>query len=91
MLTIRADAFCHSMVRSVVGAMLAVGEGRRAPDWPGSLLTSAVRATEVAVAPPHGLVLEHVAYPPDDQLRARQGVTRNLRSCTLIMQSWHTR
>lgn len=79
-MTIRADAFCHSMVRSVVGAMLAVGEGRRPADWPGSLLASSSRATEVAVAPPHGLVLEHVAYPPDDQLRARQGVTRNLRA-----------
>ncbi len=30
-----ADAFCHSMVRSLVGGLLAVGEGRRAPDWPG--------------------------------------------------------
>lgn len=79
-LTIRADAFCHSMVRSLVGAMLAVGEGRQPPSWPGGLLERQVRATEVAVAPPHGLVLEHVAYPPDDQLRARQGVTRNLRA-----------
>ena len=79
-LTIRADAFCHSMVRSVVGAMLAVGEGRRAPEWPGSLLSLGARATDVAVAPPHGLVLEHVAYPPDEQLRSRQAVTRNLRA-----------
>lgn len=79
-LTIRADAFCHSMVRSLVGAMLAVGAGRRPPGWPGALLARSERATEVAVAPPHGLVLEHVAYPPDDQLRARQAVTRNLRS-----------
>ena len=78
-LTIRADAFCHSMVRSLVGAMLAVGEGRRAADWPASLLTRTERATDVAVAPPHGLVLEHVAYPPDHALRARQAVTRNLR------------
>ncbi len=78
-LTIRADAFCHSMVRSLVGAMLAVGEGRRPPDWPGGLLARDRRADDVAVAPPHGLVLEHVAYPPDDALRARQEVTRNLR------------
>jgi tRNA pseudouridine38-40 synthase len=78
-LTVRADAFCHSMVRSLVGAMLAVGEGRRAPDWPGGLLARTARADDVAVAPPHGLVLEHVAYPADDQLRARQEVTRNLR------------
>ena len=79
-LTVRADAFCHSMVRSLVGAMLAVGDGRRPPEWPGSLLTRVARADDVAVAPPHGLVLEHVAYPPDDQLQARQAVTRNLRA-----------
>ena len=79
-MTVRADAFCHSMVRSLVGAMLAVGEGRRGPDWPGSLLARDRRADDVAVAPPHGLVLEHVAYPPDDQLLARQAITRNLRT-----------
>jgi tRNA pseudouridine38-40 synthase len=79
-LTITADAFCHSMVRSLVGAMLAVGEGRREPDWPGTLLTLGRRADDVAVAPPHGLVLESVAYPPDEELLARQAVTRSLRS-----------
>ncbi|MCW2679915.1 MAG: tRNA pseudouridine synthase [Frankiales bacterium] len=75
-LTITADAFCHSMVRSVVGAMLAVGEGRRPPEWPGSLLDLRTRATEVAVASPYGLTLEHVAYPPDEELLSRQTVTR---------------
>jgi tRNA pseudouridine38-40 synthase len=79
-LTIRADAFCHSMVRSVVGAMLAVGEGRREPAWPARLLGRTTRADDVAVAPPRGLVLERVEYPPDDQLLARQSVTRNLRA-----------
>ena len=79
-LTVRADAFCHSMVRSLVGALLAVGDGRRPPAWPGGLLTRSARADDVAVAPPHGLVLEHVAYPPDDQLLARQEITRNLRA-----------
>ena len=78
-MTVQADAFCHSMVRSLVGSMLAVGEGRRAPDWPGSLVVLGRRADDVAVAPPHALVLEHVAYPPDDQLLARQDITRNLR------------
>ncbi|MDX6274980.1 MAG: tRNA pseudouridine38-40 synthase [Frankiales bacterium] len=79
-MTVQADAFCHSMVRSLVGAFLAVGEGRREPDWPASLLTLAARATDVAVVPPHGLVLEAVEYPPDEELLARQGVTRNLRA-----------
>jgi tRNA pseudouridine38-40 synthase len=77
--TVRADAFCHSMVRSLVGALLAVGEGRREPGWPAGLLTSTTRASDVVVAPPHGLTLVRVEYPPDDQLAARQAVTRNLR------------
>jgi tRNA pseudouridine38-40 synthase len=79
-MTVTADAFCHSMVRSLVGAMLAVGEGRRPPEWPASLLSLDGRANDVAVAPPRGLVLERVDYPPDDELLVRQAVTRNLRS-----------
>lgn len=78
-LTATADAFCHSMVRSLVGSMLAVGEGRRAPSWPASLLGLGARSSEVAVAPAHGLVLERVDYPPDDELRERQEVTRAMR------------
>jgi tRNA pseudouridine38-40 synthase len=77
--TVRADAFCHSMVRSLVGALLAVGEGRRDPTWPSSLLTATARASDVVVAPAHGLTLVRVEYPPDDQLATRQQVTRNLR------------
>ncbi len=79
-MTVRADAFCHSMVRSLVGAFLAVGEGRQEATWPGSLLSLPGRASGVAVAPAHGLVLEEVGYPPDDELLARQLVTRNLRA-----------
>ena len=80
-LTVQADAFCHSMVRSLVGSMLAVGEGRRAPGWPPSLLTLGARANDVAVATPHALVLEAVEYPPDADLLARQAVTRDVRRC----------
>ena len=79
-MTVRADAFCHSMVRSLVGAMLAVGEGRHEPGWPAALLATSARASGVMVAPPHGLVLEQVDYPPDDELLARQAVTRNPRA-----------
>lgn len=71
-----ADAFCHSMVRSLVGALLAVGEGRRAPGWPAELLSRTSRADEVPVAPAGGLTLLAVDYPPDDQLAARTEVTR---------------
>ncbi|MGN6609233.1 MAG: tRNA pseudouridine(38-40) synthase TruA, partial [Jatrophihabitans sp.] len=74
--TVQADAFCHSMVRSLIGALLAVGEGRRPVDWPASLLAGSVRAQEVSVAPAHGLTLVEVAYPPDDELPARVERTR---------------
>jgi tRNA pseudouridine38-40 synthase len=71
-----ADAFCHSMVRSLVGALLAVGEGRRPAGWPASLLSLTVRANDVPVAPAGGLTLVRVDYPPDDELAARAVVTR---------------
>lgn len=76
--TVSADAFCHSMVRSLVGAMLQVGEGRREVEWPAGLLRSGVRHSHVA--PPHALALVAVDYPPDDQLSARADQTRALRS-----------
>jgi tRNA pseudouridine38-40 synthase len=74
-----ADAFCHSMVRSLVGALLVVGEGRRPIDWPAALLQRTARADEVPVAPAAGLTLVRVDYPPADQLAARAEVTRRLR------------
>jgi tRNA pseudouridine38-40 synthase len=75
-----ADAFCHSMVRSLVGALLAVGEGRRPPGWPAELLSRTQRADEVPVAPAGGLTLVRVDYPPDDMLAARAVVTRARRA-----------
>jgi tRNA pseudouridine38-40 synthase len=71
-----ADAFCHSMVRSLVGALIAVGEGRRPAGWPASLLSLTVRANDVPVAPAGGLTLVRVDYPPDEELAARAVVTR---------------
>ena len=78
--TVVADAFCHSMVRSLVGALLAVGEGRRPTEWPASLLTATERASDVSVAAARGLTLIRVDYPPDDQLAARAVTTRRLRT-----------
>jgi tRNA pseudouridine38-40 synthase len=74
--TVRADAFCHSMVRALVGCLLAVGEGRRPVDWPASVLAAATRPPEVTVAPAHGLTLEEVAYPDDAELAGRAEQTR---------------
>ena len=66
-----ADAFCHSMVRALVGAAVAVGEGRLAPEIPRQVLDAGVRDPRITVVPPHGLTLEEVAYPPDADLAAR--------------------
>nr|MDQ3827142.1 tRNA pseudouridine(38-40) synthase TruA [Actinomycetota bacterium] len=74
-----ADAFCHSMVRSLVGALLAVGEGRRTSDWVADLLRRTTRANEVTVAPPHGLTLVGVDYPDENQLATRAAQTRAMR------------
>jgi len=73
---VQADAFCHSMVRSVVGALIAVGEGRRDVGWPAALLGRDRRADDVPVAPAHGLALVRVEYPADDELAARTIQTR---------------
>ncbi len=78
--TVRADAFCHSMVRALVGCLLATGEGRRPVDWPAAVLASASRSPEVTVAPAHGLTLEEVAYPDDEELAARAEQTRARRA-----------
>ena len=77
--TVEADAFCHSMVRALVGALLTVGEGRRPLQWPGEVLGAGVRDSAVPVVPAHGLCLERVTYPPDAELAARAAATRRVR------------
>jgi tRNA pseudouridine38-40 synthase len=76
---VEADAFCHSMVRALVGALVAVGEGRHQPGWVGQVLGRAVRDPGVTVLPAHGLTLIDVRYPPDSALAARAEVTRAVR------------
>jgi tRNA pseudouridine38-40 synthase len=75
-----ADAFCHSMVRSLVGALLVVGEGRRPVEWPADLITRSERASEVPVAPARGLTLVRVDYPSAAELGTRTHVTRARRA-----------
>lgn len=77
--TIVADAFCHNMVRSLVGALLPVGDGHRPASWPASVLAAAVRDPAVRVVPPHGLCLEEVRYAPPGELAARELETRRVR------------
>lgn len=77
--TVVADAFCHNMVRALVGALLRVGDGARPAGWPAQVLAAGQRDPAVPVVAPHGLCLEEVGYPPDDQLARRAQATRRLR------------
>ena len=74
--TVRADAFCHAMVRSLVGAVMAVGRGRRDLDWLHMVATHPERSPAIKVAPPRGLTLEEVVYPDDADMAARAEATR---------------
>lgn len=78
--TVRADAFCHNMVRALVGVMVPVGEGRRSPTWAREVLTARVRDPRVTVVRARGLTLEEVAYPADHELAERAVAARRLRT-----------
>lgn len=75
-----ADAFCWSMVRSLVGACLTVGEGRRAQSFTADLLEETERSSSVPVAPANGLNLVQVDYPADADLAERAMATRAVRT-----------
>ncbi|MEP6817313.1 MAG: tRNA pseudouridine(38-40) synthase TruA [Marmoricola sp.] len=78
--TVRADAFCHTMVRSLVGCLIEVGEGRREPGWAAEVLGGRTRHSAVRVARPHGLTLEEVGYPADDAMAAQAERSRVVRT-----------
>ena len=78
--TVMADAFCHSMVRSLVGAVTAVGTGKRDLTWLAALAAKDGRDDAVEVSPARGLTLEEVMYPPDDELAERAELTRSRRA-----------
>ncbi|MEW2119764.1 tRNA pseudouridine(38-40) synthase TruA [Streptomyces sp. NPDC005474] len=76
---VRADAFCYNQVRSMVGALLFVGDGHRGVEWPRRVLDARVRDSAVHVVRPYGLTLEEVAYPADELLAERQLLARRVR------------
>jgi len=79
---LQADAFCHSMVRAMVGATIAVGQGRFGADRLEELRVAETRTSEFTVAPAKGLTLTEVGYPADDELAARATQTRARRGAT---------
>ena len=78
--SVRADAFCHNMVRSLVGSLLAVGDGRRAEDWPAEVMTGRTRHPALTVVHAHGLTLEEVGYPDEAELALQAERSRALRT-----------
>lgn len=75
-----ADAFCHSMVRSIVGSLVEVGRGKQSVDWIKMLRDNPCRSHAAPLAPAHGLTLRAVDYPPAAQWAAQQHLTRRTRS-----------
>jgi tRNA pseudouridine38-40 synthase len=69
--TVRADAFCHSMVRSLVGALVAVATGQRDHEWLAAITERRVRDSAITVMPAAGLTLEEVGYPADHDFALR--------------------
>lgn len=83
LVVVEADAFCRSMVRSLVGTLVSVGQGRRPVGWPAQVMAAARRDPGVQVAPARGLVLERVDYPADDALAERATTARARRDAVL--------
>ena len=83
--TARADAFCHTMVRALVGCLVVVGEGRREGAWATEVLAGRRRDPAVTVARARGLTLEEVGYPPDGDLAARARESRAVRTLDTLM------
>ena len=80
LVTLSADAFCHNMVRSIVGALIAVGEGKLTTEDMVEITLAAKRTSKFKVVDPRGLSLDDVQYPPNDQLASQAEKARNLRS-----------
>jgi len=77
---VRADAFCHSMVRSLVGAGVFVGQGKLEISRPVEIRDERSKGSEYKVMPAKGLTLVEVGYPADDGLAARAELTRSHRA-----------
>ncbi len=77
--TVVADAFCHSMVRALMGALITIGEAKYEPAWAGTVLRNGIRLASIEVMPAHGLTLEEVVYPPEHLVAHRAIESRRRR------------
>lgn len=76
---IKSDAFCYSMVRALVGAVISIGEGRRTKEWLKEYLDGGVKDPAVFMAPGHPLTLVEVEYPDESEYLDRIKITLNTR------------
>ena len=83
---VQADAFCHSMVRSLVGMCAAVGMGRLPLTKVPELLQLTGRSNDFTVLPAKGLTLVSVEYPGQDELASRQEQTRAKRPALRLVE-----
>jgi tRNA pseudouridine38-40 synthase len=81
-----ADAFCYSMVRNLVGAVICVADGRKDPSWIQELLANKERVSDSLVFPARGLSLTRVDYPADQELLDRARVTIGKRGESLPLE-----
>jgi tRNA pseudouridine38-40 synthase len=77
---IEADAFCHNMVRSIVGALMAAGSGRATTEDIRKSLTGKRNDHAYKVQSPHGLSLIKIAYPPKSKLAAQAELAKRVRT-----------
>lgn len=77
-----ADAFCHSQVRFMMGALIEIGRGKYPPDWIAELLAAGVRDQRVPLADGRGLTLWEVAYPPASQYASQAAKAKVVRTLT---------
>ena len=75
-----ADAFCHSQVRFMMGALMEIGRGKYPPDWIAELLAAGVRDQRVPLADGRGLTLWEVAYPPEDEYALQAQIAKVVRT-----------
>ncbi|MAX54267.1 MAG: tRNA pseudouridine(38-40) synthase TruA [Alcanivoracaceae bacterium] len=60
-----ANAFLMHMVRNISGVLMTVGAGKQAPGWAAEVLEARDRRVGAATAPPYGLYLVDIEYPPE--------------------------
>ena len=80
LIEVSADAFCHNMVRALVGALIAAGEGRITPTELSKIQQEAKRTSAFKVVGPQGLTLTKISYPPVKDLAKQAEKARNTRS-----------